>query len=292
MKKAPDWVKQSVLTICGVGAIAAWFSIWHVPALIDSHNQGMSTDIATLKADVGNTKTDIQRIDSTVNGMVKQLLEAELESVKGIKKQNTDVARDKLNFVSSLLGNAKQAGIAADPTIVAEAGKSTLELAKNPSLRDAAWNANRYMLAYRSFLNSREIPSAQPMTPVPNAKDFLTAFKFRPIPGNANPAWNLYIVPGFFSGSDAALLTGIGQESDTGPRYFILDAPGMELRLDGEHLRNVIIHNTRLVYEGGPVILERVYFVNCTFVVLPTPNGETLSAAVLETGPATTFRRN
>jgi hypothetical protein len=35
--------------------------------------------------------------------------------------------------------------------------------------------------------------------------------------------------------------------------------------LDGAYMKNVIIRNARLIYNGGVTKLENVYFVNCTF---------------------------
>jgi hypothetical protein len=187
MAKIPDWVKLASTIIVAFVAIMTWFSYSHVPGQIDSQTKGMSNDISSLKTDVGNVKGDVQRIDTNVTGMMKQLFDAELDSLRSAKKQNSEVVREKLNLVPRLFGAAKQTGFLIDPAIVAKAGTTTLELAKNPDVRDAAWNMNRQLLDYRSFLNTRHTPSTHPMESVPNPEGFVSAFKFKSLPGSGRP---------------------------------------------------------------------------------------------------------
>jgi hypothetical protein len=35
--------------------------------------------------------------------------------------------------------------------------------------------------------------------------------------------------------------------------------------LDGHHFKNVIFENIQITYDGGPLILENVAFINCSF---------------------------
>jgi hypothetical protein len=54
------------------------------------------------------------------------------------------------------------------------------------------------------------------------------------------------------------------------------------LVLDGYWLDNVVFENTTLIYRGGPVILQNVRFVNCTFDVRRSPQAEQLLAAAIK----------
>jgi len=87
---------------------------------------------------------------------------------------------------------------------------------------------------------------------------------------------------------EGALFLRIGNEDkgNATTQHFYLGAIGFELRLDGYHIRNAIINGARIVYNGGPLILENVYFVNCTFEMPPTPQSQELANAILDHAPA------
>jgi hypothetical protein len=52
-------------------------------------------------------------------------------------------------------------------------------------------------------------------------------------------------------------------------------------KLDGLHWKNSIFQNMRIEYDGGPVELENVRFINCTFVMKYSPRAETFADMVL-----------
>jgi uncharacterized protein YjbI with pentapeptide repeats len=53
----------------------------------------------------------------------------------------------------------------------------------------------------------------------------------------------------------------------SGAQFIIFDwtRPEVHVILDGMHLKNIIVKNAKIYYSGGPILLENVYFVNCTF---------------------------
>src|SRR5207245_10955818 len=57
--------------------------------------------------------------------------------------------------------------------------------------------------------------------------------------------------------------------------------------LDGEYWKNVTIKNARIVYKGGPIQLENVYFVNCTFDMQFTNPAVVLARKVLDSPSVT-----
>lgn len=82
----------------------------------------------------------------------------------------------------------------------------------------------------------------------------------------------------------------IGQLSRRGPFRYLKDslisgqnaiAMGTEkgFVLDGFYLDNVVFENANIIYHGGPVILQNVRFVNCTFSVRRSPQSEKLLEA-------------
>jgi len=60
-----------------------------------------------------------------------------------------------------------------------------------------------------------------------------------------------------------------------------------EVVLDGYQLRNVIFYGVKVDYNGGPIRLEKVYFVNCTFDVQHTSEGQEFPKATLSHVPVT-----
>jgi hypothetical protein len=56
---------------------------------------------------------------------------------------------------------------------------------------------------------------------------------------------------------------------------------GGKQKLDGVHWKNSIFRNMRIEYGGGPMELENVRFINCTFVMKYSPKAETFADMVL-----------
>ena len=54
--------------------------------------------------------------------------------------------------------------------------------------------------------------------------------------------------------------------------------------LDGEYMKNVIVRNAVVKYEGGPLKLENTHFVNCTFQFQQTPTSRDLGLQLLAGG--------
>ena len=88
----------------------------------------------------------------------------------------------------------------------------------------------------------------------------------------------------------AAVIERIGHPLNTdqpeGPGFFLLEGPST-LHLDGYRLKNIIFRGVKIEYKGGPIEMENVYFVNCTFDFRPTPEAQQLSKAVLASAAVT-----
>jgi hypothetical protein len=70
--------------------------------------------------------------------------------------------------------------------------------------------------------------------------------------------------------------------SSYGPAYLVVK--GMDATLDNFRLKHVLFQDMRLSYHGGPLVLNQVYFVNCTFQVDPVVESWTLISKVIEGG--------
>jgi hypothetical protein len=97
------------------------------------------------------------------------------------------------------------------------------------------------------------------------------------------------------SSSDSALVDSIQNAFNPNaikpgppyPEYIIMK--GGVLDVDGLILKKVIVMNARILYRGGPIHLEGVYFVNCTFEWVRTKNTLEIANAILSPDPATNF---
>ena len=74
------------------------------------------------------------------------------------------------------------------------------------------------------------------------------------------------------------------RNASVGPALIILQG-GAAFILDGMHLKNVVLQNVTVVYQGGPVILENIYFVGCTFAINQSAASRELSATLLKPSP-------
>ena len=51
--------------------------------------------------------------------------------------------------------------------------------------------------------------------------------------------------------------------------------------LDKMYLKNVVLVNVYVVYKGGPIELENVNFLNCTFQIISDVKGRQLAEQIL-----------
>jgi hypothetical protein len=88
-------------------------------------------------------------------------------------------------------------------------------------------------------------------------------------------------------GSESALFIEIGKETEVvkAPKQMLVEGKGFNIILDGFHLRNVIVRNAKITYGGGSLILENVYFVNCTFEPQNSPTGIRFAENILKGVP-------
>ena len=89
----------------------------------------------------------------------------------------------------------------------------------------------------------------------------------------------------------AAILDKISKPKKSGGNFevYIIDAFGGTITLDDQRMRNVIINNAVIEYDGAQTALDNVYFLNCVFKIRYTPNGTNLSQDLLAS-TSTTFK--
>jgi hypothetical protein len=190
----------------------------------------------------------------------------------------------------SVLTTAKNKNSKIDVNIIKTTGTKFIESAqRNPEV----WPVAEQYLSYSSFLNTDLAP---PLTPSTGTSKYRSAVTFIPNPNQPEHhlAYQVQFAGGYAKGDKSARLERLDNPQPEGSEFafFIVVGVGDTIVLDGEYMRNVIIRNANVAYDGGPLVLENVYFVNCTFTSFrPTKPGIDLGKTILAS-TATTFSNN
>jgi hypothetical protein len=241
--------------------------------------------INRMSSDISEIKGNLEILSPLIrDGLIKRIAQVsrnpgDLHSIQEAKK---------------ILASAKAANTKLDQTIIKNAGKKFIEAAKETP---DAWNAALALLDYRSLLNSDLGPPlinprpAESICYVTSKTHILTTE-----PVDENAVWKsqrISAVGGGLSDDAAAHMEEIGKSvKRCGVQFLIFEMPNTsnELLLDGLSLKNVVIRDTRVAYHGGRILLENVYFVNCTFDFPSAPASSSLASAILD-APAITFNK-
>ena len=169
------------------------------------------------------------------------------------------------------------------PSVVQENGLRFVEASeKNP----AAWNTVLAFLDYKSFANTLAVNI--PYYKVDTAEPPVTHINIAAPPGLQPPK---FFSAGIAPKDMAAQIMKLGEDEDKGKSFgvaYIFGYGGTAI-LDGMQLQNVVFRGVHIVYRGGPVKMNNVFFLNCTFEMKPDTNTLKLASAALTPGPATSF---
>jgi hypothetical protein len=179
-----------------------------------------------------------------------------------------------------ILSSAQLKAIKFSPAFVESAGLKFIDAGQNDS---AAWGAAQKYLEYRSFLNADYQPTLNDMTPFSNPDyHFNLNLGHKGDPNQKTLAGQIYGVgKNNLATNDARLesLAGGIQVKGTGVEWIVIDGHSKldKIVLDGEYMRNVVIRNANIEYDGGDLVLTNVYFVNCKFNFTVAPRSVDLS---------------
>jgi hypothetical protein len=203
------------------------------------------------------THTDdrLQAIEKTVKSIDADILALRLKALVSGPADSQGQAEAK-----KVLGTAKEESISLPQTVVEQGGKKFIGVSKgNPN----AWGVALDFIAYRSWLNTRNPETATG----DYGNTFSTYYHQNLVHGRDPVKWS-WGGPLTTDNSKQAKWDAIGYEDKrntvTQPSW-IIGTGGAE-SLDGQQLRRAILINVEVHFSGGPVILEDVTFINCTFV--------------------------
>jgi hypothetical protein len=108
-------------------------------------------------------------------------------------------------------------------------------------------------------------------------------WEFMPIATNTGP--DNYETIGVARLPEFAEMLHVGEPPPValyGPAYLVVK--GLDATLDGFRLKHVVFQNMSLAYHGGPLTLDEVYFINCSFQFDPTVESWSLISSVIKGG--------
>ncbi len=221
----------------------------------------------------------LDKFEPRLDGMEKRTDRIEARAIPAML--SAPFPKDSKQLEGALDDRRKILDIAAERKIevsdiksVTTSGMKVIDLAKsNMAVSPLAWLTALAYLKYRSVLNTQLAP---PIPGVPQSLADKTA-NFA-APGHADgPIPRLQAYWGTEDKHQAAVMRKIGEEDPNSQLktvpYHLLLSDGAAV-LDGQHFKNVTLSNMRIIYRGGPVILENVVFSDCMFEVQSTPNGQ------------------
>ncbi len=280
------WLLTMSIPVVGMG-LTIWLAV--LPHLEHYQELQIKTEVSdALKEPLGKIdkmETDIASINGTLKAwsplMVPQILK---RSATLSDKELLD-SLTQLKNVAELATTEKVPSSTKDVTSI---GKRLIQFTSdNSGIAALAWDTTTSFLQYRSALNGLTPPdalaSAKPLEP-----NYHTLYSWGLAPGYERPkvASSGLTVPANQAAAAGLIGEDFNKGRPNGPAFLVVTGGGVTL--DKMHLRNVIFVNVHVVYSGGPVQLQNVSFLNCTFQVAPVTNGRQFAEAVLA-GPSTVF---
>jgi len=276
------WAEKNPVLAVGVSAamlgFVGWFAVpaftYHLNHKNDSFNESVKN---AVEANVKPVTDRLDKFDLRLTGIEGQL------SVLVIQR----AALEPTNPVNAkraveVLAAAKNNGLELDSTAIVESGQKFIAAAQKST---EAWSAALAFIGYRSFLN------ASTTFPLSGLETRADGTKYYYVPNGSDPQFSHY---GRVPVTQAARLNTIGTNLNTdrmdGDVFLVADGGGMII--DHMDMKNIVLRNVRIVYHGGPLVMENVYFLNCTFEVSRSPNSQILSAKLVEPAPTSASMPN
>jgi hypothetical protein len=151
----------------------------------------------------------------------------------------------------------------------------------NVTDRPEAWDAVMASLGYKSFSDARILPADLRGQPSQFTTKYVTANAI----GGRTP--DRVGVTGVAPAKQAARLNLIGRNENADKAYgnkFIF-VYGGDLVIDNMDMKNVVFRNSHIIYQGDPIKMENVYFINCRFDIALTAAGKAFATALLTSNP-------
>lgn len=276
----------------GFKKLAYWLRDWGI----------VGTNITVILALLGLTLTSAYYAFSRVGkesafetktGDRLEALEAGIKDIRsnieGIKvRQASSNPADPRNAkeTKEILAEAKKGGVIISDSDIKQAGTSFLDASK---AQPQAWEAALELVSYHTIINKDllAVGTAGQIATTPTTELETHYTLFIP-PGYPTPQMS---VGGDVPSDQAATMHPVNeppldQGGARGKQVILIEGGG--LQIDGWFIKDAVIRDTAIVYQGGPLVLQNVIFVNCVFILKNEPAPRRLANTILAS-TATTF---
>jgi len=285
-----NWIREEIrraINHSGWKTVANWLRYWGILGIFITVFVALLAIVTTLGIFTtnrisqesefrGGTQVRLTNIETRLGG-----IEASLLALRATQAANQPTDKKNIAEAKAILNAAIQSAIKLPPNVVERSGKAFIDAA---SKEPAAWDAAQAFLDYRSVLNVPSMPVGR------ITREFTTHYTTDNLLNMEKAALS---VLGATDAANAAQLRHINgpdmnQGIPTQPSFLIYE--NATFQLDTMFLRGVIFRDSRIIYKGGPIVLQGVYFINCTFAIERQPAGQSLANAILSSGQSVTFK--
>ena len=182
------------------------------------------------------------------------------------------VTIESVSAIQQLVLTAASQNILLDHSVVTKTGGELIAAADHLA---TAWSATTVLLGYTSVQNKNWLPPDFEQISRPSFGTYYA----RPTTWEGQLKW-----AGMGKPPNVPQLHPFGdpdanEKFPTGPSYLIME--GGTVKLDGMSMKRIVVRDATVVYQGGPLTMQSVYFVNCKFEIEHKPSGQLLAAAIL-----------
>lgn len=194
--------------------------------------------------------------------------------------QRVPLSSDSIKQIADAFGGADRLRVripASTSRAISAALKETSEA--DPALSEVVFRAE---VALASNLTNKVSPQLQSIVAQERLRIEATGGRWAFVPIATNLGPDNYQTTEVSRQPDVARMelieNPLPKASDYGPGFLIVR--GLITTLDGYRLKRVVFENMKLFYRGGPLVLEQVYFYQCSFEIEPGPSAARFVATI------------
>ena len=289
-----DWIAPAASVIVVIAAIlgAVRYFIHNEVSDLRSNIQQLTSDVGSLNSGIEKSNGKLDEQTQRLDKRIDDVLTKALERAFSLPQNSKGKISGSLNEMRGILKLAEDQHIRLNPQLIETYGRQVIKLANDQSISTTAWETSLSLLNYRSSLNADLAPSFSDIKMLNRSGGPNFEINFKPLlppparyfPPHAVILGFLLMTEGSLVPPDkAAVLERISKPvtSRGNFEYYIFEGMGGTLTLDDQRMKNVIVRNCVIDYNGGATILENVYFVHCIFRIRYTLNGAHLGDELL-----------
>lgn len=247
------------IILCVVGIYGKYYLDHKDDGTVAIADKEISKNVTPLLSDLDRKVTETQTTLKTLQPFIEDLVRREMD---GAAASPSAELRKRLPRIRDVVSVARVEGIAVDQRVVVRLATTLFEVASTSKSDGSklAWNVANQVLGYYSSLIKIE-KSGYVMRAQDKNDECMSA-------GGA---------------------TGISMRDATFEHctQHLDSLFGPTAKERGLFFQGNVFRDVRVIYSGGPLDLNEVYFVNCTFEMEPGPRSKTLGETLLASAPVT-----